>query len=121
MRMEKECLLRISVFERHKTSKKGSEYEKAKIADENNDDWIFDAKCIICHKFVPEKQTVKGKFHEEAIKRSLARVHRVRPEFQEGGSWFSSARQCTDAFFGLCLRVFGETRDPHVISSTLFP
>jgi hypothetical protein len=37
---------------------------------------------------VPEKQTVNGKFHEEAIKRSLARVHRVRPEFQGSGSWY---------------------------------
>jgi hypothetical protein len=98
---------------------RSSEYEKAKIADENNDDWIFDVKGIIYHKFVLEKQTVKGKFHEEAIKRSLARVHRVRPEFQEVGSWFSSARQCTGAFFGLCLRVSGETGDPRVIPSIL--
>jgi hypothetical protein len=37
---------------------------------------------------VPEKQTVNGEFKKEVIKRLIARVHRVRPEFQEGGSWY---------------------------------
>jgi transposase len=30
---------------------------------------------------------VNGKFYEEVIKRLIARVHSVRPEFQESGSW----------------------------------
>jgi hypothetical protein len=47
---------------------------------------FFDAKGII-HKFVPETQTVNGKFYK-VMKRLIARVHRVRPEFQENGSWF---------------------------------
>jgi hypothetical protein len=49
---------------------------------------FFDAKGVIYHEFVPEKQTVNGKFYKEVIKRLIARVHRVRPEFQESGSWY---------------------------------
>jgi hypothetical protein len=48
---------------------------------------IFYVKGIIHHKSVPEKQAVNGEFHKEAIERLIGRVHRVRPEFQEGGSW----------------------------------
>jgi hypothetical protein len=48
----------------------------------------FDAKGIIHHEFVLEKQTVNGKFYKEVMKRLIARVHCIRPEFQESGSWF---------------------------------
>jgi hypothetical protein len=48
---------------------------------------FFNAEDIIHHEFVPEKQTVNGKFYKEAIKRLIAQV-RVRPEFQESGSWY---------------------------------
>jgi hypothetical protein len=34
-----------------------------------------------------EKQTVYSKFYKEAIKILIARVHRVRLQFQESGSW----------------------------------
>jgi hypothetical protein len=47
-----------------------------------------DAKVIIHHEFVPEKQTVNGKFCEAVMKRLVAAVHRVRSEFQENGSRF---------------------------------
>jgi hypothetical protein len=63
-----------------------SEGENAKFACENNVDKIFNAKGIIHHKFVPEKQTVNDKFYQEVIKTLIAQVHRVRPEFQEIGS-----------------------------------
>jgi hypothetical protein len=33
---------------------------------------FFYAKDIIHHKYVPEKQTVNGKFHKEVIKRLVA-------------------------------------------------
>jgi hypothetical protein len=33
---------------------------------------FFDGKGIIHHEFVPEKQTVNGKFYKEAIKRLIA-------------------------------------------------
>jgi hypothetical protein len=32
---------------------------------------FFDAKGIIHHEFVPEEQTVNGKFHKEASKRLI--------------------------------------------------
>jgi transposase len=49
---------------------------------------FFDAKGITHHEFVPEKQTVNGKFYKDVIKKLIARVHHVRPEFQESGSWY---------------------------------
>jgi histone-lysine N-methyltransferase SETMAR len=49
---------------------------------------LLGAKVIIRHEFVPGKQTVNGKFYKSVMKRLIARVHRVRPEFQENGSWF---------------------------------
>jgi hypothetical protein len=82
---------------------------------------FFGAKRIIHHEFVPEKETVNGKFYEELIKRLNTRVHRVRLEFSGKRVMVPSARHCTGAFFGRCLRVFGETRDPHIIPSTLLP
>jgi hypothetical protein len=33
---------------------------------------FFDAKGIIHHKFVPQKQTINGKFYKNMIKRSVA-------------------------------------------------
>jgi hypothetical protein len=35
-----------------------------------------------------KKQTVNGRFYEDAIKRLIARVHRVKPELQESVSWY---------------------------------
>jgi hypothetical protein len=37
---------------------------------------------------VQEKQTANGKFYKDVIKRWNAQVHRIRPEFQESGSWY---------------------------------
>jgi hypothetical protein len=56
-----------------------SESENEKIAGENNVDCIF---------YVLEKQIVKDKFYKEVIKRLIARVHRIRPEFRESESWY---------------------------------
>jgi hypothetical protein len=52
--------------------------------------WLhfFYVKFIIHYEFVPEEQTVNGTFYKEEMKRLIARVHRVRPDFQENGSWF---------------------------------
>jgi hypothetical protein len=49
---------------------------------------FFDAEGIIRHEFMPASQAVNGKFYKEVIKRLIARVHRVRPEFQERGPWY---------------------------------
>jgi hypothetical protein len=37
---------------------------------------------------VPEKQPVNGKFYKEVVKRLIARIHCIKPEFQESGSWY---------------------------------
>jgi hypothetical protein len=48
----------------------------------------FYAQDIIHPEFVQEKPAVNRKFYKEVIKRLIARVDRVRPEFQESGSWY---------------------------------
>jgi hypothetical protein len=45
-------------------------------------------KGIIYNEFVPEKQTVNGTFYKDVIKILIARVHSVRPKFQESGTWY---------------------------------
>jgi hypothetical protein len=82
---------------------------------------FFYAKGIIDYEFVPEKQTVNGKFYKEVIRRLIARVHHIRPLFS--GKWVlvSSAQQCTGTFLRHCFQVFCEPSDPHGISSTLLP
>jgi hypothetical protein len=47
---------------------------------------FFDAVGIIHREFLPEKQTVNGKFYKEVIKRLITRVHHLRPKLQESGS-----------------------------------
>jgi hypothetical protein len=42
---------------------------------------FFCAKGIIYHELVPAKQAVNGISYEEVIKRKIAQVHHVRPEF----------------------------------------
>jgi hypothetical protein len=54
--------------------------------------------------FVPEKQTVNDKFYKEAIKRIIARVHHVRPEFQENGSWYRLHDNAPSHFSGVVLK-----------------
>lgn len=49
---------------------------------------FLDIKGIVHHEFVPEKQTASGAFCKEMVKRLIARVRRVRPEFQECESWY---------------------------------
>jgi hypothetical protein len=49
---------------------------------------FFDSEGIIRHEFVQEKLTVNGKFYKEVIKRLVVRVHHIRSEFQESGSWY---------------------------------
>jgi hypothetical protein len=67
---------------------RSSESANAKIMGENMLNTFFYAKGIVHDEFVPEKQTVKGRFYKELIKRLIARVNRIRPEFQESGSWY---------------------------------
>jgi hypothetical protein len=76
-----EYLSRTSVFEWHKRFKEGQKSLQ-------DDDWKGHPSTSRTQEFVPEKQTVNGKFYKEVITRLIARVHRIRPEFQESGSWY---------------------------------
>jgi hypothetical protein len=82
---------------------------------------FLDAKGVIHHEFVPQKQTVNGRLYKKLIERMITRVHLFRPEFQEIGSWYLLHYNATDAFFGRCLRGFDEMRDPRVTASSLLP
>jgi hypothetical protein len=82
-----ECLSRTSVFEWRKMFKEAQKLRMQKSLMKTLLTAFFDAKCIIDHEFVQEKQVVNGKFYKHVIKRLIARAHRVRSEFQESGSW----------------------------------
>jgi hypothetical protein len=76
---------------------------------------FFDVKVIIHHEFVPEKQALKGNFYKEVIKKLIARVHRVRPEFQESGPWYllhDNVWRILRAFFPNFWRNEGSPRYP---------
>jgi hypothetical protein len=83
-----ECLWRTRVFEWHKWYIEAQKVRMQKSRVKGMLTTFFDAKGIIIHKFVPKKRTANGKFHREVIKKLVARVHRLRPEFQESGSWY---------------------------------
>jgi hypothetical protein len=79
---------------------------------------FLDAKVIIHHEFVMEKQTVNGKFYKEVIKRL---------EFIALGLSFRKVDPgifCTTMHRHILRTLspsFGKMRDPRVISSTLLP
>jgi hypothetical protein len=76
-----ESLSRAIAFEWHKRCKGGREL----LQDRERKGCPATSRT---EEFVKEKQVVNGKFYKEVIKRSMVRVHRVRPEFQESGSWY---------------------------------
>jgi CRISPR/Cas system-associated protein Csm6 len=80
-----ECLSRKSVFEWHKRFKEAQKVRMQKSWVKTMLTAFFNAKGITHHEFVPEKQTVNGKFYKEVIKRFITQVHHVRAEFQEVG------------------------------------
>jgi hypothetical protein len=49
---------------------------------------FFDAQGMIHHEFVPERQTVNGKFYLDVMEWLLKRIHRVHPEFHNSKEWF---------------------------------
>jgi hypothetical protein len=83
-----EYLSRRSVFEWHKRHIEAQKLRMQKSRVKTMLTAFYDAKGIIHHESVPEKRTVHGKLHKGVIRRLVARVHGVRPEFQESGSWY---------------------------------
>jgi hypothetical protein len=47
-----------------------------------------DSQGIIHKEFVPPGQTVNKEYYVEFLSRLVQRICRVRPRFQERGSWF---------------------------------
>jgi hypothetical protein len=105
-------------------SKKGSKSKNGKIVGENNVDCIFYIKVIIRRKFVPEKQTVNGKFYKEIIKIPIVTVHCVRPEFQESGFRYLLHDNVPAHSSAVLSKFLPKTRNPRVVpcnSSALTP
>jgi len=48
---------------------------------------FFDSKGIIHKEFVPPGQTVTGDYYLEVLKRLMAKIRRIRPEYQDSESW----------------------------------
>jgi hypothetical protein len=49
---------------------------------------FFDSQGIIHKEFVPPGLTVNKEYYVEVLFCLVQRMHRVRPQFQERGSWF---------------------------------
>jgi hypothetical protein len=109
------------VFEWHKRLKEAQKLRMQKLRVKTMLTAFCDAKVIIHYEFVPEKQTVNGKFYKEVIKRLVARVHRVKPEFQESGSRYLVHYNAPAHSSGVFSEFLGETRDLRVIPSALLP
>jgi hypothetical protein len=108
-----ECLSRISVFEWHKSTKEGE--SRYKTINGKADLQLPE------HKNLCRKNTVNGKFYKEVSKRLISRVHRVRPEFQESGSWYL-LHDSGPAYSSRVVSPFLAKRwIPRVIPSTLLP
>jgi hypothetical protein len=82
-----ECLSRTCVFEWHRKYKETQKLRMQKSRVKTMLTAFFYVKGTIHHIFVPEKQTVNGKFYKDVMKRLIARVQRVKLEFQESGTW----------------------------------
>ncbi|XP_011166492.1 histone-lysine N-methyltransferase SETMAR-like [Solenopsis invicta] len=48
---------------------------------------FFDSKGIIHKEFVPSDQIVTGDYYLEVLKRLMARIRRIRPDYQDPNSW----------------------------------
>jgi hypothetical protein len=97
---DEECLSRTNVFEWHKR------FKAQKVRMQKS--WVktmltayLMLKGIIHHEIVPERQTVNCEFYKEVIKRLSARVHCVKPEFQESGSWYLLHDNASAHFSGI--------------------
>lgn len=50
--------------------------------------WFYDLKGIIHRDFIPEGETITGKYYWDATQHSWWRINRSRPEYQDPGSWY---------------------------------
>lgn len=48
---------------------------------------FFDSKGIILKEFVPTGQTVTGEYYLEVLKRLMARIRRIRPDYRDPERW----------------------------------
>jgi hypothetical protein len=82
---------------------------------------FVDAKSIIHHEFEPEKQTVNSKFYKEVIKRLITRLHRLRPEFRESGSWYLPHENASTHSLGFVCECFAKRGIPLLSHSPYSP
>ncbi|UYV78806.1 hypothetical protein LAZ67_16002852 [Cordylochernes scorpioides] len=48
---------------------------------------FFDSRGIIHKEFVPARQTITGEYYLNVLKRLIARIRRIRPEYRNEDSW----------------------------------
>ncbi|UYV73796.1 hypothetical protein LAZ67_11000937 [Cordylochernes scorpioides] len=48
---------------------------------------FFDSRGIIHKEFVPAGQTIAGEYYLNVLKRLIARIRRIRPEYRDENSW----------------------------------
>ena len=86
-----DCLSRVNVCLGHKRFMEGRE----RLEDDNRERRpisamlirFFDSKGIIHRGFVPTGQAITGAYYLEVLKRLMARIHRIRPEYRDPATW----------------------------------
>ncbi|UYV70884.1 hypothetical protein LAZ67_8000973 [Cordylochernes scorpioides] len=48
---------------------------------------FFDSRVIIHKEFVPAGQVITGEYYLNVLKRLIARIRRIRPEYRDEDSW----------------------------------
>jgi hypothetical protein len=90
------------------------------VAGENNVNLIFYTKGIIHQELLLEKQIQNDTFLKEVILMLIARVHCVRPGFQEIGSWYLMPNSVPAHYSGI-LSKFLTKRGIAMISHPSYP
>jgi hypothetical protein len=81
---------------------------------------FFNSQGIIHKEFVPPGQMVNKEYYVEVLSRLFHRIRRVRPQFQERGSWFLLQDNLKTSHHSINKAVFGKTRDSTIKSCPIF-
>jgi hypothetical protein len=79
---------RQSIEWRSPSSPRRKQKSISKVKNKVNLVIFFDSQGIIHKEFVPPGQTVNKEYYVKLLSRLVLRIRRVRPQFQERGSWF---------------------------------
>ena len=90
---DNDCLSRVNVFLWHKRFLNGSGSER--LRDDNREGRLIsamlitfsDSKEITHREFIPTGESITSAYYFEILKRLMARIRRIRPEYRDPETW----------------------------------